>query len=255
MTTTINTNGMNETGLLSLKEFMKLCGADRFALHYWDEIGLLLPARRNVPNGHRFYSPDQIAAVHLIQALSSLGIPLNSMKDLGKNREQMHALFRDCDRRLGEKITDLQTKQEQMRSYAAQFEGSRAGPACGIEVRELPEQTMRCVPLKERYAGPAMQSGKNSSPAGYAYTAFYDLLEEPDRPARLVTFDPQGSELRPSGEYLVCSAHCAFGETGSLPRRMLEHAMNTGLEITGPAYVFYLHDALQVTVGINRIKA
>ena len=260
MTQTVKAGRTKE--FLSVKKFMELCGVNRYSLHYWDEIGLLIPAGRNAPRGHRYYSSDQIAAVHLIQALSSLGIPLNSMKDLGKNRDQMHTLFCDCEERLGVKISELQDRQEQMRGYAAQFEieDSRADPPCEIEVRGLPEQAMHCAQLKGRYSGPAMQSGKKDGPAGYAFNEIYDLLEAPDRPARLVTFDPQGPKLRPAGEYLVGTVQCAFGEMNGLARRMLEYAMNNGLEMQGPAYVFYRHDAecgsyaLQVTVGVNTLK-
>lgn len=233
---------------------MELCGVDRYALHYWDEIGLLHPAGRSSQRGHRYYSPAQVAAVHLIQALSSLDIPLNSMTDLGKNRGQMHALFHDCDVRLGEKILELQAKQNQMRNYAAQFEDSRADTPYEIAVRVLPAQAMRCALLEGRYGRPAMKPGKNGSLSGFAYLEFYDFLEEPDRPAQLVTFDMQGPELRPAGEYLVGTAHCDGSETGGLARHMLEHAMNNGLELCSPAYVFYLQDLLQVTVGVNAAK-
>ena len=36
---------------------------------------------------------------------------------------------------------------------------------------------------------------------------------------------------------------CLDGENTGLPRRMYSHALENGLEFTGPAYVVYLFDA------------
>ena len=80
-------------------------------------------------------------------------------------------------------------------------------------------------------------------PLGYAYGEFFDLLEQPDQPAQLVSYDPQGPDTRPAGEYLVGTVTCLDGEKTGLPRRMYRHALENGLEFTGPAYAVYLFDA------------
>jgi effector-binding domain-containing protein len=62
-----------------------------------------------------------------------------------------------------------------------------------------------------------------------------------------VSYDPQGPDLRPAGDYLVGTVACFYEEYGDFPRRMFTYALDHGLEFTGPAYTIYLLDAASVT--------
>lgn len=251
---TQNIGVTKETGLLSIKEFSDISGVAPSALRYWEQQGVMFPAYRNQENGYRYYSSNQVEAVRLIQVMGVLDISLETMKDIGKCRspEQILALYRDCNAQLEEKIAELRTKQDMLLHYASLVEESRAAQSNKIELCALPSQSFR--------RASTAQIGRSVSPARYAYNEFYDLLEVSDDPAQLVVFDPLGPERRPAGEYLVGTETCRYGEASGLPRRMLEYALQNGLEMHGPAYAAYLPDAaspmgtedylLQITIAV-----
>jgi hypothetical protein len=72
-------------------------------------------------------------------------------------------------------------------------------------------------------------------------------LDDPDRPAQFVSYDPQGIETRPADEYLVGTDFCGYAEKSSLPKRMFDYALHNNLEFIGPAYTVNLFDAASVT--------
>jgi hypothetical protein len=82
---------------------------------------------------------------------------------------------------------------------------------------------------------------------GLAYADFNSLLNCPEQPTQLVSYDPRGMDRRPAGNYLVGTEQCEYGETGELPRRMIDYAQENDLELCGPPYMVYLYDAACVT--------
>jgi len=247
--------------VVTIHEFSELSGANSSALRYWDEMGVISPACRNIENGYRYYSPDQIMMVRLLKLLGNLNFPLKDLAGVANNRERMLALCRDIDDQLVTKIAELQAGRDMLQGYASQVEQGQDIQPDRIEVRELPAQPIRCIPLEgKRLHRSITQAGPSGSPLGYYYDDLYDLLEQPGKPARLVSFDRRGTETRPAGKHLIGTARCTYGETGGLPRRMLEYALQYSLGLHGPAFVAYLPDAssamraenylLQITVTV-----
>ena len=251
-----------ERGLLSTKEFSEISGVAPSALRYWDNLALLCPAYSNLANGHRYYSPDQVAAVQLIKVMGSLGISLNTMKDAvnGWSPERMLELCLDYGEQLEGKISELRAMQDLLRRNASRMEESKATQSDEITLCALPAQPFRRIDLIG--GRPAVRVGRASGPVGYAYNELYDLLEEPDHPAHLILYDPRGPEIRPAGEFLVGTQASRYGKTSGLPRRMLEHALRHSLEMQGPAYAVNLPNAdgargaeqylMQIAVGVRR---
>jgi DNA-binding transcriptional MerR regulator len=50
-------------------------------LHYYDELGLLKPARVDAETGYRYYSVSQLPRLHRIMALRDLGFPLDRIAE------------------------------------------------------------------------------------------------------------------------------------------------------------------------------
>jgi len=61
-------------------EFAELAGVTVKALHHYDRLGLLKPARTR--NGYRLYSIAHLARLEQIIALKALGIPLKQMRSI-----------------------------------------------------------------------------------------------------------------------------------------------------------------------------
>ena len=223
------------------------------------EMGLLAPVSGRKNECINTFDPRQIPQLYMIKTLRELGFSTEAFKEYGQSRtkESTSRLLQEYTEQLTAEIAALQNKLDIMHSHTALLEeGLVAKP--GIEVRVLPEQSIRCSALKAhptktknaeflRHAcGDIRQNGNAGCPMGFAYADFFDLLENPSQPAQLVSYDPNGPEVRPAGEYLVGTMRSYYGEKHALPQRMIAYARKNGLEIHGPAYTVYLLDAVSV---------
>lgn len=67
--------------LLKVGELAKRTGLTVRTLHHYDAIGLLAPSARSEA-GYRLYNQSDIARLHCIQGLRSLGLPLNEIDSM-----------------------------------------------------------------------------------------------------------------------------------------------------------------------------
>ncbi|MEU9212445.1 MerR family transcriptional regulator [Streptomyces sp. NPDC048415] len=63
-------------GLLTIGAFAKASRLSPKALRFYDELGLLTPARVDPATGYRFYAPEQLEQARLVAWLRRLGMPL-----------------------------------------------------------------------------------------------------------------------------------------------------------------------------------
>lgn len=66
---------------LSIGEFAKTRNIDVQSLHYYEKLGILIPAYVNPQNGYRYYSLEQIMVLDTIILCVELGIPLKKLKE------------------------------------------------------------------------------------------------------------------------------------------------------------------------------
>ena len=223
------------------------------------EMGLLAPVSGRKNESINTFDPRQVPQIYMIKTLRELGFGMQELKEYGQNRtkESTARMLQEYTEQLTGEIAAMQNKLDIIRSYTTLLEeGLTAKP--GIELRTLPEQKIRCSELRihrtktknaeqlRHACGDIRQNGNAGCPMGFAYTEFADLLEEPNQPARLVSYDPNGPETRPAGEYLVGAISSYYGEKHALPQRMAAYAEKNDLEIFGPAYTVYLLDAVSV---------
>ena len=245
-------------------------------VRYFDEMGLLSPAGRNPQSKYRSYDLRQVPHMYLLKTLTEMGFSLRQLSEFGQARtpEKALKLYRACEEQLDSEIARLLARKDMFHSYVSLIEEGQAMRPGEITVCALPGRAICLSPIEawgSQYEtlrsahGEIRQNGNGSCPLGYAYDDFARLLDFPDHPSRLVSYDPKGTDLRPAGDYLVGTASCGYGETNGLPERMYEYAWQNDLELTGPAYTVYLLDAasvtepegylLQVTVGIKSAAA
>ena len=87
--------------MLRIGDFSRLARVTIKALRYYDELGLLKPARIDSSTGYRYYSADQLPRLHRIIAL----------KDMGLSLEEIARLLQD-DVSISHILDLLYTKQE-----------------------------------------------------------------------------------------------------------------------------------------------
>ena len=221
-----------------------------YVVREYSDAGLIASAR-DAGNNYRWIDMRAVPQVHLWQTLQRLGYSMGRLREIGRNRSPENALelFESSDAQLETMVSQLRARQDMLRSYCALIrEGLEAQPGA-IEVRALPARPVNCAPLAgggfEPLCGTLGQIGRQgngSCPLGLAYGNFNSLLNYPEHPAQLVSFDPRGADVRPAGEYLVGTEQCGYGEMGELARRMDCYARQRGLAFRGPAYAVYLFD-------------
>jgi len=233
----------------------------QFMIRDYSDAGLLGPIMRSKSSSYRSFDLRHIPQMYLVKTLREMGFMPQEIKDYAQNRtpESAAAMFRDCAARLADEIALLQARHDMLQSHASLIEEGRFSRPGEIGVRELGERPVRRSSLenisgKRRGLDRLRQShskiryhGNPGCPLGFAYNDFLDLLEQPDQPAQLMSFDPQGPDVLPAGDYLVGTVNCCYSEKNGLPQRMFNHALQNGLKLHGPAYSVYLLDAASVT--------
>ena len=223
------------------------------------EMGLIAPVSGRKNENINTFDPQQIPQLYLIKTLREVGCSVQELKEHGKNRTKDSAarMLQEYGERLAGEIIALQNKLNTIHSHAALLaEGLTAKP--GIELRTLPKQPVRCSPLRSHKTktksteylrnacGDIRQNGNAGCPMGLAYTEFSGLLEKNSQPSLLVSYDPNGPEFRPAGEYLVGTVSNYYGEKHTLPQRMAAYVRENNLEFYGPAYTVFVLDAASV---------
>ncbi|MDR1928079.1 MAG: MerR family transcriptional regulator [Oscillospiraceae bacterium] len=251
---------MNGTELLSMKDFSEFTGIKQSALRYYDEIGLICPVQRG-ENNYRYYSPQQIVTINLIQTLTELDIPL---KQIGK--------MEHC--RTPEKIMDMLIEQEdlldsQLRHIRECYSiihtlNRMIHIGCAAKEAELTECELREFPIIKgpvndfsnnklfyetfiRFCRDAKKQRINLSyPVGGYFESADIFFESPSQPTCFFSMDPTGQEKKEAGHYLVAYVRGYYGEMGDSPQRLAAYAKEHALKFTGPLYVIYVLDEISV---------
>ena len=116
---------MYQIGLFS----KKICRVTIKTLHYYNKIGLLVPAYINPENGYRFYTSDQLMKFHQIASLRQLGFTITEIVTLTQDENSCHIIerrrleiqkqIRDMDDILSRINHYLQHKKEELYLYQA----------------------------------------------------------------------------------------------------------------------------------------
>jgi len=246
---------------LSIKEFSKISGIESSTLRYWDEIGLFSPARRDLTNNYRYYTPPQLIAVNFITVLSNLNIPLKTISSIENERnpesimdliDQQEYLLDMEMRRLRESYTTIHTRRELIK------QGLKAD-STKISVINMPERVVVLGPKTsfkkdEPFYRPFVDFCNNAKdlrinlnyPIGGFHEDFEMFFQAPGKPNHFFSLDPTGNRILPAGEYMVAYSRGYYGEFGDLHERMAKYAKENDLLIKGEVYTIYLHDEICV---------
>lgn len=235
-----------------------------FTIRELSDWGLLGPVSRTESGSYRQFDPRVIPVAHLWLKLKDYGLSQQELRELGQSRtpEVARTLFRRYSDRLSTEIASLQSSVDMLESFTAMIEEGQAAPD-GIEAHTLPAQPIRVssvepfesrvssrLSIAERQRRAFLQLNQGNGafyPLGFAYLDFADLLARREQPAQFIAYDPNGTELRPAGKYLIGTEHCCYEESSTLPQRMFEYARDNSLEFAGTTYTVSLLDAASVT--------
>jgi DNA-binding transcriptional MerR regulator/effector-binding domain-containing protein len=259
---------MEESTLLTIKEFAKFTGASQSTLRYYDEIGLLPPAKRGDDNNYRYYTPPQIITLKFINVLIELGIPLSAIKELTAERtpEKVIDLLNKQEVSLNRRLDELRKAFSIIHTLRGNiqnglFAGRLMNKGIEIKVEKLDDTYYVMGPRTGekfksdatfyeefvRFCDKAAENRINLRyPIGGYYDSFDSFLNAAGRPDRFISCDPLGNSVNPAGYYLVGYERGPYGTFGGIAKKMLEFAEERGLVFKGPLCVVYVLDEISI---------
>ncbi len=106
--------------LLKIGDFARLAGTNLRTLRYYEELGLLSPAKRS-KGGFRYYRETDLNRLNMIRDLQALGLPLERIGQIMDTRSQVgnrdrfldrvSAALREQDDLLKERIAHLERQR------------------------------------------------------------------------------------------------------------------------------------------------
>lgn len=127
------------------------------ALRFYEEQGLLLPAKIDGESGYRYYTMSQMETLHRILALKEAGFTIEDMKHLDVSGDERSFLLRKKNAIL-EKIAQLTLQLSRIDGYLMAGGNSLAAP---VMVKTIPETV--CAVMRRRID---------------SYDALFDIMPE-----------------------------------------------------------------------------
>ena len=121
--------------LYKIGMFSKMNHVTIKALRFYDDMGVLKPEQIDPYTGYRYYTSDQLPALHKIICLKNMGLTLEEIKHV-QNGVSERELLRNKKLELMKEIAEQTMKLTQVESYLA---GGAIGSDYHIIVKELPE--------------------------------------------------------------------------------------------------------------------
>lgn len=101
----------------SIKEVMRIFNISKRTLHYYDEIGLLVP-KKNLQNQYRYYSQENINALQRILFYKEIGLSIKEIQLMkNKTEDERRAYLLEFESGLKEKIDGLNHVANQLSKY------------------------------------------------------------------------------------------------------------------------------------------
>ncbi len=127
------------------------------ALRFYEEQGLLLPAKIDEESGYRYYAMRQMETLHRILALKEAGFTIEDMKHLDASADERSFLLRKKNAIL-EKIAELTLQLSKIDGYLMSGGNSLSAP---VMIKTIPETV--CAVMRRRID---------------SYDALFDIMPE-----------------------------------------------------------------------------
>jgi len=252
-----------DKNLLTVKEFARLAGMTAESLRHYDRKGIFQPAKHGIEfeNKYRCYDPTQITTVKMIRVLTEIGVPLDTIKELAKERspEKLMKLFSKHKSIVADEIHFLQEVFSVISTFLELLTEGISATESEISVTEQPEKRIILGDANDFYGSvgffrefikfcdvlhePALNL---AYPVGGYFESMDVFLDKPSEPSRFFSLNPKGNEQIAGGLYLIGYTRGYYGKTNDLPKRMAAFAKKNGLVFTGPVYNLYLFDEMSI---------
>lgn len=128
---------------ISIGEFARRSRLSVKALHLYDELGVLRPARVDSASGYRYYDVAQLDGARVVAMLRELGLPLATIKGLlvcepADAADRIAALWREAE-------AAHESHRELANHVVTLLGGKRSSSMYEVSTRAMPRRTLLCV--------------------------------------------------------------------------------------------------------------
>ncbi|MBZ2183927.1 MAG: MerR family transcriptional regulator [Bryobacter sp.] len=243
--------------MFAIGEFARLAGVSVKTLRYWDEQGLLKPARTDAATGYRKYGAAQLSRLNRILVLKELGFALSQIEKLledGVSAAEMQGMLRlrraEQEDRLREENLRLRAIEQRISDISREGEGldvvlKETAPGYVVRVKdrlESYEEIARLYPLV--YGQLGMRAA-----AGIPIAVWHCGAEQKDEIVGEagVVLEEAVAVAAPVECVALPVVHCAslvhrgsFEQFAGVYNRFSRWIEEAGLEINGPCRELYL---------------
>lgn len=134
--------------MFKIGDFSKMSRVSVKTLRYYDEVGLITPARVDDFTGYRYYSPDQLPRLNRILALKDLGFSLEQIARLlddGLPAMHISELLELRKREISDQMEADKVRLELVEMRLSQIEREGAVPVHDVTVRSIEPVTIASV--------------------------------------------------------------------------------------------------------------
>lgn len=134
--------------MLKIGDFSKLSFVPVKTLRYYDELGLLKPARVDESSGYRYYSASQLPRLHRILALKDLGLSLEQIAMLLREDlsvEQIRGIFRLRKAEVEAALAQDRVRLLRVEAMIQQIEREGKMPMFEVVLKSVPDQRVASI--------------------------------------------------------------------------------------------------------------
>ena len=126
--------------MLKISDFSKLSLVSVKALRYYDERGLLKPARVDPSTGYRFYSASQLTRLNRILAMKDMGLDLSQIAlllDQEPTPDQIRGMLRLKQVELHQQLEEGQARLARIEAWLQAFEQEATMPEYDVVIKSV----------------------------------------------------------------------------------------------------------------------
>ena len=125
--------------MFKIGDFSRLSLVSVKALRYYDELGLLKPARVDEFTGYRYYSASQLTRLNRILAMKDMGMSLEQIAlllDKELTPDQIRGMLRLKQVELRQQLVEGQARLARIEAWLQAFEQEVTMPAYDVVLKE-----------------------------------------------------------------------------------------------------------------------
>jgi effector-binding domain-containing protein len=248
--------------MFKIGEFSKLSHVTVKTLRYYDQIGLLKPAKVDRWTSYRYYSADQLPRLNRILALKDLGLSLDQIARLLDDdlpADQIRGMLRLKQVEIQEQLEEEQARLARVEQRLRQIEQEETMSTQEIALKKMPAQAAASVrdvipsfsDLGQLFGEIFAYLGQHRiTPAGPPIGIYYDEeFRERDADVEVavpvIGAIPEGDRVKerelPAIEEMACIIHQGSYETvGGTYGQLMAWIETNGYRMVGPVREVYV---------------